>query len=569
MYRDMLASPIQRLPPELLALVFFVYAKENRELDDLRWTKLLLVCKRWHAVGMQTHKLWSFIDLSPHPMSSRARAEVWDKRDLRRIELQRARAGNALLNVRMHLIPSLAAAKLNCIPNLWKPESLRALDVFGVPKSISKVLEIVGSREHAALVHLTVGSWTHGRFGDEARALSLDDILRSNAPNLQSLLVTCIQFDWTFIRNLHSLSVSYRGSGHVTITAQGVLDALSRCPSLERFTLLLPYNLQLAAVSHTAVVLPCMSELAVVGNAELCHGLLKAITGIPSTAKLRVSITDPLEASDITQTRVLSMVSYVGSHASRRNAPTLRSLAVGLELSTLGYEPPAWILVFRGQHHLRRDWIWEDHRFTRNEDYCSLAITIASITVVEDAANILRSWPLANVERLDARLFETLKPIHWRALLANLPSVTTIILGPESQSAESLLEVLRADLRQHGRRVVATVIFDARNSLRGYAQDENEVLCLQGGGAIARRNVMRLLSYCAEAARAGVPLNTVEIIGDPEGSEHRMLEGEEEEEGRDWRELYKDLKEGFVYEGVLYNATSGPRGVEHNSFEGW
>ena len=47
-YRNAFASPAYRLQPELLSTLFIIYARDNNELFDLRWTKLLLVCRRWY-----------------------------------------------------------------------------------------------------------------------------------------------------------------------------------------------------------------------------------------------------------------------------------------------------------------------------------------------------------------------------------------------------------------------------------------------------------------------------------------------------------------------------------------
>ncbi|KZV73745.1 hypothetical protein PENSPDRAFT_540255, partial [Peniophora sp. CONT] len=60
-YRNTLTSPFYNLLPEILSYIFFIYAQDNNELFNLRWARLLLVCRRWHEVGLTTPKLWSFI----------------------------------------------------------------------------------------------------------------------------------------------------------------------------------------------------------------------------------------------------------------------------------------------------------------------------------------------------------------------------------------------------------------------------------------------------------------------------------------------------------------------------
>ena len=75
----------------------------------------------------------------------------------------------------------------------------------------------------------------------------------------------------------------------------------------------------------------------------------------------------------------------------------------------------------------------------------------------------------------------------------------------------------------------------------------------------ARCVLMRIMSFCAEAAGQGRPLDAVEIINDAKG----LLIGSEDV---DWSELYKDLTRGFVYEGMLHGAETGREGVSWTAF---
>ena len=74
---------------------------------------------------------------------------------------------------------------------------------------------------------------------------------------------------------------------------------------------------------------------------------------------------------------------------------------------------------------------------------------------------------------------------------------------------------------------------------------------------------MRTLMYCGEAARAGVPLNTVEIVNEPHDDKHRLITSTVNVA---WSELYADLYEGFVYEGVLRSSNPDREGEEWDSF---
>ncbi|KZV62472.1 hypothetical protein PENSPDRAFT_544618, partial [Peniophora sp. CONT] len=60
-HRNTLSSPMYRLQPELLSMIFYIYAKDNDELFNMRWVRLMFVCRRWHDIATRIPKLWSFI----------------------------------------------------------------------------------------------------------------------------------------------------------------------------------------------------------------------------------------------------------------------------------------------------------------------------------------------------------------------------------------------------------------------------------------------------------------------------------------------------------------------------
>ncbi|KAJ6468083.1 hypothetical protein C8R47DRAFT_915527, partial [Mycena vitilis] len=54
-------APISKLPNELLCQIFSVYATEFKELSSLKWTRLMIVCRRWHDLSIKHQYLWSFV----------------------------------------------------------------------------------------------------------------------------------------------------------------------------------------------------------------------------------------------------------------------------------------------------------------------------------------------------------------------------------------------------------------------------------------------------------------------------------------------------------------------------
>ncbi|VDC04496.1 unnamed protein product [Peniophora sp. CBMAI 1063] len=106
---------IDRLHPEILSHIFFVHARDNDELYTLRWTRVLLVCKRWHDVATGTQCLWSYINIScavrPHDPDP-SDIEAHDSPDVRRIDAQLTRAGMSPLTVIINMAVPMSEAKL-------------------------------------------------------------------------------------------------------------------------------------------------------------------------------------------------------------------------------------------------------------------------------------------------------------------------------------------------------------------------------------------------------------------------------------------------------------------------
>lgn len=97
--QQMTLSPLRRLPPELLSIIFqFCIPQPESDPDDIAIDKtpLLLgsICSRWRAVTLSTPKLWASITLNLEATC------VDDDDELVRMWL--ARSGSSALSVKMH-----------------------------------------------------------------------------------------------------------------------------------------------------------------------------------------------------------------------------------------------------------------------------------------------------------------------------------------------------------------------------------------------------------------------------------------------------------------------------------
>ncbi|EIM82351.1 uncharacterized protein STEHIDRAFT_31631, partial [Stereum hirsutum FP-91666 SS1] len=61
-------APISMLPDEILSIIFLYYGTIVESTATGRWTKLMVVCRRWHKVCLTHAKLWSYIVPDPGPV---------------------------------------------------------------------------------------------------------------------------------------------------------------------------------------------------------------------------------------------------------------------------------------------------------------------------------------------------------------------------------------------------------------------------------------------------------------------------------------------------------------------
>ncbi|KAF9017673.1 hypothetical protein BDZ89DRAFT_960883, partial [Hymenopellis radicata] len=60
-YRGTLA-PVHTLPDDVLTRIFRFHHSLSGLGGDLSWSKIMLVCRRWHSLIMSDGYLWSFLD---------------------------------------------------------------------------------------------------------------------------------------------------------------------------------------------------------------------------------------------------------------------------------------------------------------------------------------------------------------------------------------------------------------------------------------------------------------------------------------------------------------------------
>ncbi|KZV66871.1 hypothetical protein PENSPDRAFT_667481 [Peniophora sp. CONT] len=408
-----------------------------------------------------------------------------------------------------------------------------------------------------------------------------DNLLGEGAPKVTTISLNGVQLNWALVRNLRILHATFDDNTVPATNLESIVDALGRCPLLEDLRMTLPTTfLPNGAPSTSPISLRHLRKVSIRSNSDVCTALFQAFADLPRTARISL-----LSANTSSLQQISQLSSILGMHGNQEGAPAIRAITltqgalfaglggnvgINVNVQVQGADLRATQLCVAGRTYLDRQRHF-DVPFSMTPTGSALmsisAIPNSETTTEIVLANILQSWPLVGATTVDLRSCRVVAVPMWRALFENMPSVTTVVLRPEALSLDSLLQLLRTVLREERRLVVRHIILDAGELGFG------PMSTLFGGQTVqetpttrARLNFMRVLQYCTGAAQEGLPLDTVELVNDDAHAQiDRVIQVEPE---TDWAEIYRDLGEGFVYEGVLHNTKVGPEGVKKDSFVG-
>ncbi|VDC01328.1 unnamed protein product [Peniophora sp. CBMAI 1063] len=598
-YRNKLSSPMYTLLPELLSKIFVIYAQDQLELFNLRWTKLLLVCRRWYDVGVSTPKLWSYISLvdpSATAFHFSGNAQLPDARLAKRIEAQLARAGTAPLTIKTGALGRRSDASESMKPYrsvFWNAGSLASLSLSGDKTNVTATLNEMARHRHPVLKEISIvyeGIRFHIGTGPLPTTPHLpsntpiplpDNLLGDNSPKLSTISISGVTLNWALVQNLRALHATFDDNTTPATSLDNIADALARCPRLEDLQMMLPTSfLPNGAETLASIPLRSLRKATIRANSDICAALFQAFTDMPCRARISL-----LSATTSTPQQISRLSSLLGTHGRIDGAPTIRvvsiaqgavfangiGMTIAINGNVQGGDLRSTQLCVAARTYLDRQRHF-DMPFamtpTGSIRMCLTAIPNNDTQPENVLADILQSWPLASATCLDIRSCRSVPIEIWRALFDNAPGVTTVILRPEAAALLTLMDFLTTALREDGRRIVKNIILDMGEVSFGHMSS------LFGGGGVlqetpnvrARVCLMRLLQYCTNAAQAGVPLDTIELVNDNVHQQgDRMIQTVPE---TDWSELYRDLGEGFVYEGFLRNVSTGPEGARKDSFVG-
>ncbi|KZV62665.1 hypothetical protein PENSPDRAFT_739241 [Peniophora sp. CONT] len=498
-HRNALASPIMQLPPEILAEIFTFYAFQQGidALYMLKWTRILLVCHRWHDVAVSTPVLWSFIDFDGPTHQTIAR-----------IGMQQRRVGEASLHLRGILSASSVALLEDAGCDIWNATSMHVLSFGGRQRCIKDFIQRMRQPAYPLLTTLSVLSL---KDPVELEPDLMDALMANRLPRLKHLRLEGVPVSLGLLRNLTRLHIGSLRVRHEIPYEQlrELGSALSRCPDLQDLNLhlckrlpLQPHQVSLQDFNDTILSLPLLRTLSLEGHPQVCALILELLR-LPPSASIRLSFAPYWQALQET-----SLIHALRTHFMAADTQVIRTLLINTEHWNM---PRATgIMYLRAYESADRHAIrGQAHVIVASETPPCLDLHLrytdphASVTL----NNLLQGLPMSGVTHLDGRLARHLPRKAWDVLLSSLPSLRIVSACPET-TAQGLLLALKSLLTGRQRRPAAHIVLDLR------LMPEKGSSTYDAALGRARLSFQEALQYIRSAKEADLPLDMLEIIGD-------------------------------------------------------
>ncbi|KAF8158356.1 hypothetical protein B0H34DRAFT_655944 [Crassisporium funariophilum] len=225
-----LQSPVLRLPSELLSSIFSIGVLEMGDENPVMVPTLMLVCRYWAEVALNTPTLWAKISVSPHDSLAKAR---------RRLSRSKSCPLDITVNFgpRIEYTSSITEQVILAMdifrPHLWRTRSFN----LSVPNRPHAYAALLRCQEDAPLLeHLTI-QVSHSMQDDHYSTPPLP-LFNGRTPQLRSCSLTSFNFGWD-LKLMARLRVLKLGGyfNSFTPSATTLLDILRQCPELEELAL--------------------------------------------------------------------------------------------------------------------------------------------------------------------------------------------------------------------------------------------------------------------------------------------------------------------------------------------
>ncbi|KAF7360993.1 F-box domain-containing protein [Mycena sanguinolenta] len=392
-------APIRRLPNELMIRILTIVAVESDTLFDLRWTKLMYVCRHWHGLALAAQPLWAFVDIQ------------W-RGGLERLYGQLDRSGAAPLTLKMDLDKS-TPYYLEII--LEHSERIRELQLGGESQQVYKLIGRLTSYKFPILSSLSLDASRHLDQLQEDIVRDIPEaILCGGLPSLRELKLDSIGFPWTSLSGLTILALTscLDSSATSARTFHGLLDMLSSCPQLQTLRLEITIPPPLPDQLYATVELSALAWLFLRERVVSCEMLLNHLR-IPPTAAIQLL---PLGV---------------------RAGVDIRALLVPIrrQMRTIGTRTPVMFKISRPTALYCTMTVCVDTAPRTFIDYdspdCPFSLDCrprTETTLREILRKVLKAVPSESITHLEGRDGFEVRSVTWRAAIELLPSLDTIYL---------------------------------------------------------------------------------------------------------------------------------------------
>ncbi|KAF8918377.1 hypothetical protein CPB85DRAFT_1558230 [Mucidula mucida] len=267
-------APIHILPDDILTRIFRFYHSHSGLAGDLAWTKIMLVCRRWHSLIMSDGYLWSFIDPS--------KLDQWTLDWHSHIK----RAGNWPLSISHKGHSDVDVYPYELLAATTVPNRVHSLQLMHCSESlildILRVLSAAGIPELATLEIVSAS-----RADNDSEPFVLPPNILS-LPKLSCLILTDMIIDTKLVPpQITRLDLCMRTSS-VCYDLRQFLDALSTLPNLQILNLERSVRDVLHRRPYPMVHLPLLRILSISGFRDVIVHFLTSLV-IPHTTSIFVS----------------------------------------------------------------------------------------------------------------------------------------------------------------------------------------------------------------------------------------------------------------------------------------
>ncbi|KAJ7202646.1 hypothetical protein GGX14DRAFT_463123 [Mycena pura] len=391
-------APISSLPNELLSRILTIYAVESDSLFDLKWTKIMYVCRHWHALALAAQPLWAFISL--------------DRNGISRVLRQISHSGVSPLTIQIaHLVFDIAFY-IGII--LTESERIYSLEVAG---EAQHVYDFIGRIQNHSLPILSslILDLSYKReelpdgFVQALPYIIFDGRLRS----LRELSLKAVAFPWRLVSNLEVLCMtdSLDSSSSTPSTLGDLLSVLESCPQLHTLKLDSVIPTPIPDMHCSPVDLPFLAVLHLRGSIPFCTALLNHIL-LPATSTLEVIPFGVCVGADIK-----SILIPIRKHIRAPGAP--RTSLLEIDSHKLGAD--------RYSHYTIS--FFTKTTLTHTNPPLSINCHPATENAVRQLlSKVIKTVPFEAITHLDLCLAMEAGEVTWKMMLKLLPALQMVYL---------------------------------------------------------------------------------------------------------------------------------------------